>query len=244
MKKFIHLGIALILLITSIIGIPITYAKASSNEVYARIITHDTPFYKSPFDENPTFYLPYTYYVKVLNYQQDLAHIECYGDGNITAIDGFVPTEYLYIDNLEVTSPFVVLELTTVETAILYEDSSLLVQSQYIFKDRKLNYYGQLTSNGITLYYVGYNSKLGYVKESDVYPFSIPPHPNELTFLTPEVEETPHQENTSKTQDFFGIKIAIIICLLFAGFIGLFVALSNKREKTVATTFYDENDYE
>lgn len=244
MKRFVHVGLTLILLIFSILSVPLSYASASANEVYARIITTDTPFYKTPFDESPTFYLPYTYYVKVLNYQQDLAHIECYGDGNITAIDGYVPTEYLYIDNLEVTSPFVVLELTTVGTAILYEDSSLLVQSQYIFKDRKLNYYGQLTSNGTTLYFVGYNSKLGYVKESDVYPFSIPNHPNELTFLTPEVEETPHQENTSKTQDFFGIKIAIIICLLFAGFIGLFVALSNKREKTVATTFYDENDYE
>ena len=129
-------------------------------------------------------------------------------------------------------------------TAILYEDSALSVQTQYIFKDRKLNYYGELKVNGLTLFYVGYNSKLGYIKESDVYPFSIPNHPNELTFLTPETEEIPKEESVSKSQDFFGIKIAIIVCLLFAGLIGLFVALTNKREKTIATTFYDENDYE
>ncbi len=217
---------------------------AKSNTTYARIITYDTPFYKNPLDTKPTFYLPYTYYVKVLNYQQNMAHVECYGDGNIIALDGFVPIDYLYNDGLEVVNPYVVLELTTVDTAILYEDSELSIQSQYLFANRKLNYYGQIKNGENILYYVSYNSKLGYVKESDVYPFSIPNHPNELTFLTPEIPEEPMEETPSNSQDFFGIKIAVIICLLFAGLIGLFVALSVKREKQIATTFYDENDYE
>ena len=42
---------------------------------------------------------------------------------------------------------------------------------QYIFPEREMIYYGKLSSPQGIIYYVSYNDKLGYVKESNVYPF-------------------------------------------------------------------------
>ena len=250
MKRTVYIFSAFILILYSTFFSLIIYKNQRVEKVYAdtpylRVITEDTPFYQTQTALTPLFYLPYTYYVKVLSYDENFAHVECYGDGNTPAIDGYVPIDKLFNDNLKVENPFVVLELTTVGTALLYQDSALKIQSQYIFENRSLSYYGHLDTDNGRIYYVSYNDKLGYVKEVDVFPFSIPNHPNELTFITPEVpEEPPQTPQESNENDFFGIKIAIIICLLFAGVIALFVALNKRPEKNLAISYYDDNDYE
>ena len=221
-------------------------ADARAQNTYLRVITEDTPFYKSISDDNPLFYLPYTYYVKVLEQNSDFTHVEVYGEGGIAAIDGYVPTHYLYEHNLKVDNPFVVLTLTTTDTAILYSDPNATNHLQYLFANRQLSFYGTMPSINGNLYFVGYNGRLGYVKESSVFPFSIPNHPNELTFLIPEepAERPPSNNEIYQSGDYLGLKIAIIGCLVFAGIIALFVALKVKPQKSVAVSFYDENDYE
>ena len=215
----------------------------NAEPVYMRVITEQTPFYKNENDSLPLFYLPYTYYVKVLSTNKDLTHVECYGLGDTACIDGFVPTDYLYKDYQKVENPYVVLTITTVSTAVMYEDCNLTSAMQYVFPNRALCYYGALPHENGLIFYVSYNDKLGYVKESDVYPFSIPNHPNELTFLTPDTP-TNEQNKPSAYKDASPIKIAIILCIIVAGLIALFVVLGNKKDKTASTLFYDENDYE
>lgn len=219
-------------------------AKVNAESVYMRVITEETPFYKNADDVAPLFYLPYTYYVKVLESNASVTHIECYGNGGTAAIDGFVPTDYLFKDDLTVENPYVVLSITTVGTAVLYEDAALSTPLQYIFADRELNYYGALNHESGMIYYVSYNGRLGYVKEAEVYPFSIPNHPNELTFLTPDTPVPEPATPESESGGIFGLKVAIIVCLIFAGIVALFIALGKKRNQTAAAAFYDENDYE
>ena len=243
MKRVLAFMLAVIITLCSFsFNVKPAYADA----LFARITTENTPFYPTESSTQPLFYLPYTYYVKVLRSGEQFTHVECYGDGDTAAIDGFVPTEMLFFDGLSVQNPFVVLQLTTVNTAVLYEDAALTKQTQYIFENRKLNYYGFVETSSGKAYFVSYNDRLGYIKETDVYPFSIPNHPNELTFLTPEVPETPPIENSPQQSgsDFFGLKVAIIICILFAGVVALFFALSKRPDKKIAATYYDDNEYE
>jgi len=244
MKKLLCIITALILTCSSTFLCLNQTEKVFADYSYARVITNDTPFYKNADDDMPLFYLPYTYYVKILGVKGDFSHVECYGDGNTATIDGFVPTSYLFEDGQEVINPFVVLELTTVDTTVLYEDATLTVQSQYVFANRSMQYYGSCDFYGETLYFVGYNNRLGYVKESNVYPFSIPNHPNELTFLTPDnSEQTTPETQKNNGGDFFGLKVAVMVCLLFAGLVALFVALSKKPTNN-SVAFYDDNDYQ
>lgn len=223
-----------------------TTANAETDAKFMRIITEDTPFYSDKTATEPLFYLPYTYYVKVLERGELFTHVE-YADGG-AAIDGYVPTEKLFDDGLEVAAPFPEIFPLTAKTAVLFKDAALTTSLQYIFEERKLFLYGKyLSPQGKTLYYVGYNDKLGYVKEEDVIPFSVPNHPNELTFIKPEQEEEKPPEESEKTpspQSVFDLRIAIFVILGLAGVIALIFALNKKPKTSPAASYYDENDYE
>lgn len=240
-RVFSVMLVFLIFLLT--VGYSVGLTPALSYTEYRRVIDDKTGFYGSVMDAIPLFYLPYTYYVKVLGEAGEFTHVEIHGEGGRAALDGYVYADRLFKDNLLVSSPFLVQNLTTVDTAVLYQDVELSVAVQYLFPERPLVYYGENVSHSGKIYYVGYNSKLGYVKESDVYPFKIQPHPNELTFLTPEkpvVSPLPESDG----EGFYGLKVVIIVCLVFAGIIGLFIALGKKSYIQQTSNYYDENEYE
>ena len=221
-------------------------AYAIESGEYLRIITDDTPFYADKSAETPLFYLPYTYYVRVISRGELFSHVE-YGSGG-AAIDGFVPTGKLFYDGLPVENPFPDVKTLTANTAVLYKTAALSDTVQFVFEGRELYLYGKYPSpQGKILYYVGYNDKLGYVKEEDILPFTIKNHPNELTFLPPEPEPVPEPETTpeEKQKDpVFTLRIAIFAVLGLAGVIALIVALNKKPKPSPAASYYDENDYE
>ena len=231
-------------------------ANAEAGDFYYRVITEDTPFYADKAGTQLLFYLPYTYYVKVLSRDTAMCRIEVYGTGATAALDGYAPTDMLFSDGLEVKNPFVNLEITTSSNAVLYGDSALTTTLQYVFPARGLRYYGSLPADdGLFLFYVSYNNRLGYVKESEITPFVIPNHPNELTFIKKQTEpepaptEQPTDDDSNaeadKTADesVVNLRIVIICCLAFAGVIALFIAFKSKPPRR-KQNYYDENDYE
>ncbi|MBQ3219695.1 MAG: hypothetical protein IJB32_03795 [Clostridia bacterium] len=247
MKKII-LFISLILFLGGFCSVYFTTNTANAQAKYLRVITEDTPFYKNVSDTEPLFFLPYTYYVKVLSDGEVFTHVECQVTGSIPAIDGYVPTEMLFDDGLTVSEPYLNMAVKTATTALLFEDLSLTSPLQYVFSDREMIYLGRhVTKNNVNVYYVSYNNRLGYVKESDIYPFSITNHPNELTFIKPDppIESTPNSPTESVDENnLLSVKILIIASLVFAGIIGLIFAVKHNPKRNTAITFYDENDYE
>ncbi len=245
------LSVFLLICATVLFPLRVSYASAQTNP-YRRVITEDTPFFADSLGRELLFYLPYTYYVRVLGDVGDFYHVECYGQGQTPALDGFVPKLVLYNDNLPVSLPYLNLTIKTYTDTVFYDNQSLTTSYQYIFPERNLSYYGKATAyDGTSLYFVAYNGRLGYVKESAVYPFAIENHPNELTFIIPDEpvfnpEQTPDNEQTSndRTSDYFSLKVIIVVCLAFAGLIAIFIAFKPKMRKKNATAYYDENDYE
>ena len=237
----------LLLCIFQIFSTPFSSVKA--DEKFLRIVDSNTPFYTSITDTEPLFYLPYTYYVKVLSNDNAFVHVECRIDDLSPAIDGYVPKGLLFSDELTVVKPYVNVKIKTLSTAILFEESTLTTPLQYVFADRELTYFGcYVNKGGINLFYVSYNNRLGYIKESDVYPFAIENHPNELTFITP---EEPSIENPNATitpsnteKDLLSIKIIIISCLVLGGVVALIFAFKAKPNRYSSCTVYDENEFE
>lgn len=219
---------------------------AGLNTLYMRVITEDTPFYSDKSGTDLLFYLPYTYYVRILSADTVMAHIECYGDNGSLTLDGYAPVDMLFDDGLSVTTPYPTVTVRTANATVLYSDSTLSSALQYIFAERNLIFYGKAEGeNGINLYCVGYNNRLGYVAETDIYPFVLPMHPNELTFL--ETEQPPDDNKTEPSKDgsdLYSLRIVIIACLISAGVIALLVALRIKPKAETAVSYYDENDYE
>lgn len=217
-------------------------AVAKNANTYLRVVDHTTPFYQSKEDSVALFFLPYTYYVKILGQTADFYHVEVGNGINQPALDGFVPKQMLFDDGLQVDSAFLSMKITTATTAVLYQDSALSTSLQYVFKDRELCYYGKISHEQENVYFVSYNDRLGYVKEQAVMPFSIPQHPNPLTFLPSDSEDSSTSENSNGS--FLDLRFTIVICLLFAGVIGLLVALGKRKEEKIAPNeYYDENEY-
>lgn len=246
MKKNIIVVTLIFAMIFSVSFNTQTAAGAGFNTLYMRVITDDTPFYSDKNGTDLLFYLPYTYYVKILNADTVMAHVECYGDNGSLTLDGYAPTDMLFDDGLSVTNPYPAVTVRTANSTVLYSDSTLSSAVQYIFAERNLTFYGKTEGeNGINLYCVGYNNRLGYVTETDIYPFVLPTHPNELTFL--ETEQPPADNKTEPSDDgsdLYSLRIVIIACLISAGVIALLVALKRKPKAETAVGYYDENDYE
>lgn len=226
---------------THALSVTYVYGKEVTDE-YARIITDDTPLYSDKDGTQAAFYIPYTYYVKVVAQGELLSKVEygCYGQSKV---EGYVPTEMLFYDGQTVTSPYPELTVKTAATTPLYADGTLTNVVKYVFYDREMHFLGfYKAQDGSYLCFVEYDSNMGYVKESDVLPFTLPQHSNELTFLKPPETE---ENEVPDTNGFDGLKIAVIACLVAAGVFGLVFALRKKPEtKNDAAAYYDENDYE
>lgn len=245
MKRYFCLGLCALSLSILICFFPYNtinnaYASQVLTDNYRRVTTEQTPFYANQNGTNLICYLPFSYYVKLLSDSGDFAHIEMYGEDGFPAIDGFVPSFALSMPQREVNSPYPNLSVTTANACILYGDKLLNDSLQYIFAGRTLKFLGELIQEDKErLYLVGYNDKIGYVKESDVYPFTLPLHPDPLPNQETDSQPSskPQQSNTSNA-----LKTGIFICLLLAGIIALLIAF-RKKQPASTTTFYDENDY-
>jgi len=221
-------------------------AYADSNE-YLRIINDTTPFFSDNLGNNLLFYLPFTYYVKIIGSTNDFYHVEIESNG-LVSIDGYVPKNQLFKDNLTVSNPYPVISIKTAKDCTFYKDKMLTLPIRYIFGDRDIKYYGFAGEvQNERVYFVSYNNQLGYVKESDISPFSIPIHPNEQTFLPPlENPSTQNPDNKDKETNASGnlseLESAVIVCLVIAGVLSLFIVFG-KRKTTTSSAYYDENDY-
>ena len=240
--------LTLLITVLFIFPFPIKTAHADSNE-YLRIINEETPFFSDDLGNNLLFYLPFTYYVKILGSINDFYHVEIEGN-SLVSIDGYVPKSQLFKDNLSVSNPYPVITIKTAKDCTFYKDKELSTPLRYLFKDRDMRYYGFAGEiQNERIYFVSYNNQLGYVKESDITPFSIPLHPNEQTFI-PKPEETPTTPNenngdmdSNPNSPFIELSNAIIVCLIIAGVLALFIVFG-KRKTITSSAYYDENDYE
>ena len=131
MRKLILLNLILCFLF----GFSVTKQQVltvNAESEYRRIINEDTPLYLDGEGCQFLFFLPYTYYVKILNTYGNFFHVECYGTGDTIALDGYVPKNMLYQDGLEVTSPYPEKKITTSNATILYQDTELTINLQYV----------------------------------------------------------------------------------------------------------------
>ena len=243
MKKTVILfSVIIISVITSSFLFTHSVYTADASGDYLRVITTDTPIYEDRAMSKMLFYLPYTYYVRIISVEGDAAHIEYSGDF-APAIDGYTHYSLLFKDGLSVENPYPALTVKTCKTAAFYSDYGLINNIRYVFPERNLYYYGYVSFGETYVYCVSYNGNLGYVKEDGLYPFTVADHPNELTFIKkePEVEETFTETAINKENNTFILRIIVIGCLILAGLIAAFAVRRPKKSDSVA--YYDENDF-
>lgn len=217
-------------------------AAVQGNTEFIRITNQSTAIYSDKNLSDFLFYLPYTYYVKIIEDYDYFLHIECF-DGLLTpTIDGYIKKEDITSERIleqDIYSPFLEITVSTATSTVLYLDLECKTSSRLIFADRKLGYYGlSCNTDGEYLFYVNYLGTSGYVKEHTINPFEVPLHPIPLK----KPEQTDKDTEQTKIVSNKTLKLAIIVSLLLAGVIGFFSVVSKKTAKNLAVGGNEETD--
>lgn len=250
MKKLFALFFALLLTALPLAGVTAAHAAETK---YGRALHADIGFYKDNAGSELLFFLPYSYYVKVLVEGEPYSLVECHNaDGKTTKIVGYVLTENLYFDGTLPMNPYLDLAVSLRRDAFLYSDRNCTEKlTKLFYNDKNLNndlfrYYGYAyDAAGEMVYYVEFFYDYGYLKADDAFSFTVPNHPEPIPTFDP-VEPDPPETNTDVIQangGISGMQIAVICCIVLAGiFVVAFLFRPSPKKKR--DTYFDESDYD
>ena len=147
MKKFFAVLIALFFLAPPLAGISPAHAAETK---YGRALHSDIGFYKDNAGSDLLFFLPYSYYVKVLVEGEPYSLVECHdADGETTKIVGYVLTDSLYFDGTLPVNPYLELAVSLKRDAFLYADRLCTEKLTKLF-------YNDKNQNNALFRYYGY----------------------------------------------------------------------------------------
>ena len=210
---------------------PIT-VKATDKDTYALCESSNVKFYSDASTDAFLFYLPESYYLKVLSKGANFTHVECFGNQNAPLLDGYVLSDSVRFLTEDISEPYLDFSIQTATDTNIYGDSDFSSVVMHVFKNRSLTYYGNAyDKTGGYIYYVSYNNRFGYVSEKDVMPFTLPVHSG---YVLPTDKTEPDTSVTSKTQE--NIPLVIIIIMSFACLVIMFSLLKPVKNKRT----YDE----
>lgn len=250
MKKFFAVLIALFFLAPPLAGISPAHAAETK---YGRALHSDIGFYKDNAGSDLLFFLPYSYYVKVLVEGEPYSLVECHdADGETTKIVGYVLTDSLYFDGTLPVNPYLELAVSLKRDAFLYADRLCTEKlTKLFYNDKNQNnalfrYYGYAyDAAGEMVYYVEFFYDYGYLKAEDVFSFHIPDHPDPIPSFEPETPAPPDDDTQiiEGKGGIGGVEIAIICCIVLAG---IFVAafLFRPAAKKRRDVYFDDGDYD
>lgn len=199
--------IALILL--AILIAP-THLVSASAITYARVLKDGAYLYADQTFKTPVFEVPNSYYVKVESANGQAVRVSYNVTGDSPVIFGYMKSEDLTATDHIPTNPFAVIKVSLDVSDVLFADYNQKSPLFNVNQNEILVYYGKITVNDKKLCYVYYGAKLGYVDESSLNPFTVPPNSDPLP--KPETPETPQNPTISQNKG-LGEALQIIIII-------------------------------
>ncbi len=211
MKKLLFIIIILAVLL------PFSYTPkltSAQNYSYSRILDEHTEFFSDKDGKNFKFYLPYSYYVKVIKEGAQYSLVGFgYEDGLYPFLTGYVKTVDLNVVQDTPTYPYPKSIICANCDGVIFKDTNLYYPITAVYQTTDVYMYGtSFTEDGEEVYYVYGCGYFGYVKK-EVFPdFELKPHPD------PIVEETIGSADFSDSLEFatngcndnFNVQIVII----------------------------------
>ena len=257
-KKFICLALSFFALISPPTSCLSLYSPTfiKSNTVLAesitwgRILNENTPFYSDGSLKIVKFYLPFSYFVKVINTGDDATRV-IYMDGQSTLPlrEGYIKTCDLHIFDGIPTNPYPQIRIKITADEILFADSAKQFPKTVLTSGDEATYYGELTADNEKFCYVYCNGFIGYVRKSAFAPFEVPLHETPI-----KIEEPPSSsesvilpsDSTVNIQSITAIdstlRIVIIIAVAVTCISVLYLLFKprNAEPKVAAWQDYDE----
>lgn len=207
-----------------------TFVRATSDNTYIYKVANE-------LEDDKLFCLEYSYYAKVIGTQSQYYVVEI-GDNN----ENFVKlTGYVKISSVQLIEtipamplyPTIKISINSTSADLKTSPSGSSSTAIAVLSSQKLNYYGKLTNNEATWYFVRHESgAMGYIKASAVNAFSIPLHPTPLPTI--EIPDDPTPEDPvpepEPPLDSTQILLILLICIPCAIIIVLIFVPSKNSE--------------
>lgn len=219
----------------------------ASDTVWARIINEQTPFFSDIACSMIKFYIPKSYFVKVIEVNSDSTRV-IYMDNDlkVPSREGYIKTCDLLIYNQEVYNPYLNLSLKITSDEILFADTNKTYPKTILSYGDNALLYGTLTINGENFCYVYANGYIGYVRRSAFAPFEIPMHEIPLSnkISSEESEDSSiltEPTNTNSSID-STMKIVIIVAISITCLSVIYLLFKPKNDSALKLALTQDND--
>ena len=234
MKKFIAIILSIILL-----NITQPNKVLAQNYTYSRVLTNTTGFYSDAGGNYLKFYLPYGYFVKILEVGPTYTKVSYMNDNaQFPFLTGYIKTVDLIPREDTPLTPYPLLNLTVISDEVLFSDINLTNSKIGVYANTLAVFYGQAKSpNDEELVYVYCNGYLGYMRKSCFAPFTVPDHPEPVISNSYQEELSSSQTKSSTAQtDNLQILIVAGISIIVVSIVYLIFRPGEKKIR--------ENNYE
>ncbi len=225
-------------------------ARAQTYE-YARVLNENTPFYSDPNCKILKFYLPYSYFVRIIKTGTEYTRVIYMENALAPAREGYVKTADLYVCDYLPENPYPQLKLTLKNDEILFSNPAEGDALVVLTAGNCAYYYGETQIGGDSFYYVFSGVYVGYVRKDAFYAHSLAPHPKELPVEEPDQSKQGQSsanevqsEPDNSSSDGNALLSAVIIIAVSLITISVIYALFRPERKTFKRAAVSDDDYE
>lgn len=154
--------------------------QAQASTEYARVLNEETPFYSDPDLRSVKFYLPYSYFVRVVNEGVDATRV-CYMENyDAPAREGYIKTCDLFVCDYTPEAPYPNLKLILKSDEVLFSNPADKTARVVLSVGDSAYYYGELPVSSEIFYYVYSGIYVGYVRKNAFFEHTLSLHPQPL----------------------------------------------------------------
>lgn len=226
-----------------------TKANAQGSS-WGRILNENTPFYADDACTILKFYLPYTYFVKIVATGEDSTRVIYMDDNlNVPLREGYIKTCDLYLFDGLPYSPYPEISLKITADEILFADSKKQYPKAVLSQGDTAFYYGEIRIDNENFCYVYSKGYIGYVRKNAFATFEIPAHEIPLVTEEPEIPNesiitsAPLDNDTNPTSIDATMKIVIIIAVAVTCLSVIYLLFKPNAKQTRLAVYSDDEDY-
>lgn len=225
-----------------------TSPQAKASLQYAMIIDHDVALFSDASCRYVKFYLPYSYFVKIIEIGTDSSRVTYMDDMNdCPRCEGYVKNVYLDFSFDTPQNPYPQVTLTAISDEVLFSDLNSKKPKEVILSNSKAIFFGKMFYEGENYLYVYSQNQVGYVRENGFTKLTLQNHPFAPNDELPsEIQaDNPQKEikNNSSLLKENSYQPIIIILVIISALLLLYFILRQNPQKSEHSFFKDEDDF-
>lgn len=218
---------------------------AYADTEYARILNEQTPFYSDPGCQMLKFYLPFSYYVRVVKLGSDCIKVAYMENATAPAREGYIKTCDFFPCDYAPENPYPAVNLSLKSDEVLFSTPQADDPRVVLPAGEQACFYGSIDLGGEVFYYVYSGAYVGYVRKRAFSEHVIPKHTYPLPKEEEPIEEQPESarpsEQEKQNNENSGLS-AVIIAIVAVVSVCVIYLLFRPESRAIKKAAYSDDD--